>query len=245
MRYVLFFDQERQSTIATTPEQAVAGCFGFLHCTIETFIDSHSASGGTIVVDEPDNQHNRLKPCSVSHAKWVLENYKALQLYGDTKSHGIVATAAVMEEEEWKRLEQEVDGLEAFAQLKAELRTRGETVDQHIKHIGMIPKISDYPPRDVCPQKILQSAEARIFAHNLYYALSETTRPFIEIEKECGLVKGSLLKMINPFDPLVPDQDMVKQIADALGLQPNSLWYNAIEPYFAHYIPGNETCSTK
>jgi len=241
MKYAIFFDHDHQDLVATTAEQAVAACFGYLITTVNDFIDEDEAVRWNILIDEPDEQHPRMKPCSATHAKWALEDNKRIELFAETTTHGIIGTATAMDEVEWEKQEEEIARFEAFAKLQKDLKENDESVNQHIKQIALIskvrPGILDYPSRDIGPKQILQAAEVRIFAHNLYYALSETEKSFDDIEDQCGLAKGSLLKMINPFDPLMPPKEMVQKLANALELEPHMLWYDAVGAYFAHYFP--------
>ena len=44
-------------------------------------------------------------------------------------------------------------------------------------------------------------------------------------EKECGLAQGSLVAMINVFNPLVPTQEMVKKIAKRHGVDSKKILF--------------------
>ena len=232
--YALFFDREEVRPYAETVDQAVSGCYGFLNNISADYLERDPTEceyRAWLLTYDPAQR--RIVRSSIHQGRYILRNFGKLTVYLQSTHHDTLASAeaisvALHEDYRTKQAREE-----AIDELKIQLRHTRQTMHQHVEALKALPNPDTMRSWEESPnpKQILEAAEDRIFAHNLYHALRECTRRIDDIEKEVGIVRGSVCAMLEGIRPLRPTQEIVEKLAKALEIEPHHLWYDAVGAY--------------
>jgi len=218
---LIFEDRPRRK--ATSIAQAVNSLFAYLEAILVTYLHSPEAANdeqGWISINIPGDD---IKIATPTLAKAILKEYDKVDLYCKSKNLGVFHTASAIEVTLYEQ------------QHHKESKQVSQDTPKIDQTIVSLPSHDDpaelLQPISIEPIDVLQMAEIRIFAYNLYTYLSKSEVPLGTIDRLAQLETGTCLQMLDGVDPMKPTPAMIKSLAKVLCVQPKHLWIDLV-PYY-------------
>lgn len=220
--YIIYHDQIKQRKLAQSVRQAVGYAYAYLETVVAKYNQTNELKNcARIVCYNPDT--DIIESCPRAFAEYILEAHDCLELYARNNNQKIFASSMVLIEDTTTRETVSEKNEKKFENLK-------ET-ESHMKILSGAENSKTWKIGEVDPVVILQTAEVRLFSHQLSKLVDNSNLSVSEIEKLCDLGQGTITEMVNAVDPVRPTQKTVDTLARFFKVEPVALWVDLVSYY--------------